>query len=51
MSDYLVVMKEIRITLEDQEYNQVLKLKKDRTWKEFFLNGCVRRDINGDKEK
>jgi len=32
-------MKEIRITLEDQEYEEVSKQKGSMTWKEFFMNG------------
>jgi len=33
-------MKEIRITLEEKEYLKVLKLKGEKTWKQFFMNGC-----------
>ena len=32
-------MKEIRITLEDQEYEKVLKQKGEMTWKEYFMEG------------
>lgn len=30
-------MKEIRIALEDQEYEDVLKRKEEMTWKEYLL--------------
>jgi len=33
-------MKEIRITLEDKEYYKARVLKGEKTWKEFFMNGC-----------
>jgi len=39
-----VLMKEIRISLEDWEYSQILKIKGKQTWREYILNGCVRRD-------
>ena len=34
------MMKEIRIILEDKEYNKCMSKKGDRTWKEYFMNGC-----------
>jgi hypothetical protein len=30
-------MHEIRIILEDEEYEKILKSKGDQTWKEYFL--------------
>jgi hypothetical protein len=32
-------MHEIRIILEDEEYEKILKQKGDQTWKEYFLKG------------
>ena len=32
-------MKEIRITLEDNEYKTLSKKKGDRTWKQVLING------------
>jgi hypothetical protein len=29
-------MKEIRVALEDQEYEKLMKLKGDMTWKEYM---------------
>lgn len=32
------IMKEIRITLENEEYNLLKKMKAENTWKEFLMN-------------
>jgi hypothetical protein len=31
-------MKTLMIPMEDAEYKQAMKLKKDMTWKEYILN-------------
>ena len=35
-----LVMKEIRISLEDKEYRTVRKKKGSKTWREYLLCGC-----------
>ena len=37
-------MKEIRIALENKEYRELLKRKGQLTWKQFLMNGGMRRD-------
>lgn len=34
-----MVMKEIRISLEDKEYMMIRKLKGEMTWREYLLGG------------
>ena len=31
-------MKEIRIVLEDKEYQKIIKVKEEKTWKELLLS-------------
>lgn len=39
---YKIVMKHVHITLEDKEYNLLIKLKKNTTWHDFLM-----RDLDG----
>jgi len=41
------MMKEVRLILENKEYENLKKLKGEKTWKEFFLKIKKRRLKNG----
>jgi len=34
-------MKEIRIALEDEEYNKIIKDKGELTWKQYLMRGII----------
>lgn len=44
-------MKEIRITLEDKEYKQVLKVKGGKTWKQHLMRGVGEDGSNNNIKK
>ena len=37
-------MKNLRIVFEDEDYMKLLEVKKDKGWREFVLENCLKKE-------